>query len=164
VEKLIEEFTEIRQYVIGRISEMAEIYFTQIWDPIMKFIIIKETNQLIDKDLEITFPKFPKKYFPKVKFRLDDENHEIEAGIQTYLNDTPNLTFLGTNEIDGVIYDYYLRDSFDPSIDYMFYARYGHDKDSCFSGAKTAAAEYFIGHVTPLSVAFAMAVEDGYIE
>ena len=35
--------------------------------------------------------------------------------------------------------------------------------DSVYSGAKVAAAEYFQGAVTPLSIAFGMAIEDGFI-
>jgi len=35
--------------------------------------------------------------------------------------------------------------------------------DSYFSGSKTAEAEYHLGALTPLSVAYVMALQDGII-
>ena len=142
---------------------MTEVYLTGIWDPLMKFVIIKETNSLIERLLEEQFPDFPKKYLPKVKFRIFEDEHEIEAGVQQYLNTTPELIFLGTNDLEASSFDYYIRKSWDPRCEYMFFARYGHTPDNIYSGAKVAAAEYFQGAMTPLSVAFGMAVEDGFI-
>jgi len=163
VDELIEQFIEIREYLMCQISQMIEVYFTGMWDPCMKFVIIKETNIILDKLIEQEYPEFPKKYYPKVKFRIFEDEHEIEAGVQMYLNKQPNLTFLGTSELGDSPFDFYLRKSWDPSCEYMFFARYGHTADNIYSGAKVAAAEYFQGAMTPLSVAFGMAVEDGFI-
>jgi hypothetical protein len=164
MDNLLEEFINIRQRVLDKVVEMTDVYFTNIWDPIMKYVIIKETNQLIKNEISKEFPDFPKKYFPKIKFSIYDYEYEVEVGVQSYLNTMPELTFLGNTELEGVPYDFYIQKSFDPSIDYMFYARYGHEPSNFYSGAKTAAAEYFTGTVTPLAIAFAMAVEDGYIK
>lgn len=158
-----EDFIKIREYLTSNLMQMTEVFLTGMWDPLTKFVIIKETNQLIDRTLVEMFPDFPKKYLPKVKFRVFEEDHEIEAGVQQYLNKTPELTFLGTNDVGSTSFDYYLRKSWDPTCEYMFFARYGHLVDSVYSGAKVAAAEYFQGAVTPLSIAFGMAVEDGFI-
>ena len=40
---------------------------------------------------------------------------------------------------------------------------YGHSRGFVFKGAQEAAADYMTGKQTPLSVAFGMAVEDGFI-
>lgn len=160
---LTEQFIEIRQFLTSNLLQMSEVYLTGMWDPLMKFVIIKETNGLIKRMLEDKYPDFPVKYLPKVKFRVYEGDHEIEAGVQAYLNTTPQLTFLGSSELEGCAFDFYLRKSYDPNCEYMFFARYGHTIDNVYSGAKVAAAEYFQGAMTPLSVAFGMAVEDGFI-
>ena len=163
MDDLVEEYLEIRQYLMDHIAKSVDVYFSDIWDPLTKFMVIKETNQLLERLMEYEFPEFPIKFFPKVKFRIFEDEHHIEAGIQTYLNKQTDLTFLGTNEIGGSEFDFYIRRSWDPSTEYMFFAKYGHSCDCQYSGAKVAAAEYFQGAMTPLSVAFGMAVEDGFI-
>lgn len=160
---LTTDFLKARSFLTDNLMQMTNVYLTGMWDPLMRFILIKETNNLVDRLLRQEFPDFPEKYLPKVKFRLFPEEHEIEAGIQTYLNVTPELIFLGVSELEGCPFDFYIRRSFDPNCEYMFFARYGHTTDNIYSGAKVAAAEYFQGAMTPLSVAFGMAVEDGFI-
>ena len=160
---MIEQFIEIREYLKSHLRDMAEVYLTGMWDPLIKFVIIKETNKLLEKLMRHEFPDFPENYFPKVKFRIFEEDQEIEAGIQSYINKTPGLIFLGTSEMAGSPFDFYIRKSWDPSCEYMFFAKYGHDPDNMYSGAKVAAAEYFTGAMTPLSIAFGMAVEDGFV-
>ena len=161
--ELTDQFIEIRDYLKSNLMQMTEVYMTGIWDPCMKFMIIKETNKIIETMLSDEFPDFPTRYLPKVKFRIFEEDHEIEAGVQEYLNTKRDLIFLGTSEVDSSNFDFYIRKSWDSTVEYMFYARYGHIIDNCYSGAKVAAAEYFQGIMSPLSVAFGMAVEDGFI-
>lgn len=163
MDDMVEKYIEIREYLTSHLMQMTEVFMTGIWDPCIKFVIIKETNAIIERDLIKIYPDFPKQYLPKVKFRIFEDDHEIEAGVQQYLNTTPELTFLGTSDLGDSQFDFYLRRSFDPSTEYMFYARYGHTKDNVYSGAKVAAAEYFQGVMSPLSIAFGMAVEDGFI-
>ena len=163
MDEYLEQFLEIRKYLTDHLADMAEVYLTGIWDPLIKFMIIKETNKLLERLMKHEFPDFPENYFPKVKFRIYDETHEIEAGVQEYLNKTPDSIFLGTSSLDGSIFDFYIRKSWDPATEYIFIAKYGHSLDNQYSGAKVAAAEYFTGAMTPLSIAFGMAVTDGFI-
>jgi len=88
---------------------------------------------------------------------------EIQAGIQYYYNKAPGLVFLGTTSIGSDLFDCYFRDSYDPQFDYMFIARYGHNEDEYYMGSKTAQAEYHLGQHTPLSLAYGLAIEDGFI-
>ena len=164
MEDLVEKYIEIRNYLESYLKQTLNIYFTDIWNPLMKFVVIKETNTLIENVLSNMYPDFPKKFLPKVKFRIFEDDEEIEAGIQMYLNKASDLTFLGSSTLGGVDYDFYLKKSYDPSYEYIFYARYGHDIDNIYTGTRAAASEYFTGAYTPLSVAFGMAVEDGFIE
>lgn len=159
----IKLFCEAREYLLQSVEEKVEVFMTGMWDPLMKFIIIRETNQIIEKELSFMFPDLPKKYRPKCKFRIFDDIFSIEAGIQNYLNTEPNLTFLGTNDIGATVFDYYIRDTWGASFDHMFIARHGHDENSVFTGSKTAEAEYYMGAMTPLSIAYGMAVEDGFV-
>lgn len=163
MDSLIEQFIDIRNYLSSSLIELTQIYFTGLWDPYMRFIIIKETNALVDRVMAHDFPDFPKEYFPKIKFRILDEIQEINVEIQTYINTRSALTFLGTCDVEGSPFDFYIRRSFDPDMDYTFYARYGHTQESIHTGERAAATEYFQGAVTPLSIAFGMAVEDGFI-
>lgn len=163
MDELIEQFTEIRGYLVSHLKEMVDVYLTGMWDPLVKFVIIKETNKLIEDLLICKYPDFPMKYLPKVKFRIYDEEQEIEAGVQTYLNTTPDSIFLGTRDLGDSMFDFYIYSGWDPSCEYTFIAKYGHSLDNQYSGSKVAAAEYFNGTVSPLSVAFSMAVEDGFI-
>ena len=65
--------------------------------------------------------------------------------------------------MEGTPYDLYYRESYDFSGP-LFFAKYGHDNVSYFSGSRTAKAEYFLGAMTPLSIAYGMAIHDGFIE
>jgi hypothetical protein len=157
-------FCEVREYLLATLAQKVEVFMTGMWDPLMKHIIIKETCALVNKELEYMFPDLPKEMYPQIRFRIEEQDKCIEVGLQNYLNTERNLLFLGTNDLGDVAYDYYMRDSWDPRFDHIFMARYGHDPGSVYSGSKTAEAEYMIGAVTPLSVAYGMAMEDGFIQ
>jgi hypothetical protein len=160
---LINDFCQIRDYVEQNIATSIECFMTDIWDPLMKHIIIKETQDIYKRDIIREFPDFPIEYIPRIRFKIYESEHDIEVGLQNYINEERGLMFLGTNEIQSVAYDYYVRDSWDPKFKYVFIARYGHSYDCIFKGSKTAEAEYLLGAVTPLSVAYGMAIEDGFI-
>jgi hypothetical protein len=142
---------------------MLEIYLCGIWDPYCKYIIIKETNQIIDNELHTKFPDLPKNYLPKVKFRILEDDSMTEVNIQNFYNTDSHLEFLGSVGIGDEMFDLYYRESFDPRFDYVFLARYGNDFEEYYSGSKTAEAEYYMGLATPLSIAYGMAVDDGII-
>lgn len=159
----IEEFIEIRETLTRKLDELLDVYLCGIWDPLMCHIINKELKQIITRDILSEFPSFPQKYIPEIKIKYPTELEHIETYIQSYLNTDDSLIFLSNIELGGSIYDLYCRESWDPSVPYVFYARYGHSYESFLKGAKTAAREYLIGAVTPLSIAFSCAVDAGFI-
>lgn len=162
--EFIQLFIDARNYLIQNLEPLIECYMTGIWDPHIKYMIIKESNKIIDKDLGERFPDLPAKLRPHVKFRIFENELHIECGIQTFLNTDTQTTFLGTAEMMGARFDFYYRVAYDPRFDYVFIARYGHTSDSYFQGSKTAIVEYKSGQYTPLSIAYGMALEDGYIK
>jgi len=163
-EQTIQLFMEARQHIFENITGKVEVFMTRMWDPLMKHIIIRETCDIIQRELCMIIPDLDSKYYPQVKFRIFPEDYQIEAGVQCYLNTESNLTFLGTSDIGDSAFDFYMRDSWDPRFDHVYIARYGHSEDCKYTGAKTAEAEYMMGMVTPLSVAYGMAMEDGFIK
>jgi hypothetical protein len=160
----VSSFLSAREYLVENMEATIETYLTGIWDPHIKFILVRETCNLINNDLKVRFPELDATLYPKVKFRIFEDEMNIECGIQTYINQERNLKFLGTSGIYGVLYDLYYRESYDPRFDYVFIARYGHEPDHYFSGSKSAQAEYYLGQITPLSIAYGMALDNGYLD
>ena len=160
----VEEYINIRMRLCSHIHEMAEVYLTGCWDPMMIHIIIKELKQIIVKELSHEYPDFPIEYLPKVKIKVDTDSQFIEIGVQEYFNETPDLIFLGNIEHDYVIYDLYCRDSWDPYFSHVFYARNGHEENAYEKGSKEPAAEYMMGIMTPLSIAYSFAIDEGFIQ
>lgn len=163
-EEYVDLFIQARDYLLESVEEKVEVFMSDIWDPLSKHIIIRETNLIIKKELKVEFPDLPEIYFPKCRFKIFEDEKIIEAGIQWYLNPNPHLTFLGTTEVGPDVYDMYYKSSLAPVGNLMFIARYGHDKDCHFSGSDIARDEYYLGNMTPLSVAYSMAVDDGLVE
>lgn len=163
MDKLIRDFVEIRDFLLDSIDEKLEIFLTDVWDPLCKFILIKEVYKVIEHGLHTDFPNFPQKYLPKVRLKVIDEKYIIEKHIQSFFNSDTNLILLANVDIDSEMYDLYYRESFNPTVPYVFFAKYGHDSDCIMRGGKTAAAEYFLGKHTPLSIAYQIAHEEGVI-
>jgi len=163
-DQLVEKFIEARDYLLESITEKIEVFMSNIWDPLSKYIVIKETNQIIKTELSIKFPELPEIYLPKCKFKIFEDEQIVEAGVQWYFNPEPSLIFLGSTEVGSNIYDMYCRGISTPHFDPLFIARYGHDKNSRFIGSNIARQEYYLGAMTPLSVAYSMAVDDGLVE
>ena len=159
----INQFVQARDYVLQSLGAKIEVYLTGIWDPFVKHIVIRETADIIEKELIELFPTLPLKYLPKCRFRVFEHEKEVEAGVQNYYNHEPDLTYLGTSMIGVEMFDCYYRGSYDPRFEYMFIARYGHKEEDYYVGSKTAAAEYYLGQQTPLSIAYGLAIEDGFI-
>lgn len=163
MENNIDQFIKARDHIYNTIKPKIETFLLGTWDPINKYNVIKETTDIIHDDLIQLFPDLPERFLPRCRFRVFQEEHEVEVGIQNYYNMEAGLTFLGTSEIGNEIFDFYFRNSYDPRFEYMFIARYGHAPDDFFNGSKTAEAEYYLGQYTPLSVAYGIAIEDGFI-
>jgi len=164
MDQLVKDFIQARDYLFETLPQKIDVYLMGVWDPIVKHSLVKETVDIIENELIELFPSLPFEYLPKCRFRILDEEMEIEAGVQNYYNNEPELTFLGTSIIGYEMFDFYYRGSYDPRFDYTFIARYGNEPDEYYVGSKTAEAEYYLGQQTPLSIAYSLAIEDGFIE
>ena len=164
MDEYVVEYITIRERVLEKLRDMVDVYLTNIWDPMMKYMIIKEVQLLLNRELKNEYPDFPHKYFPNVKIKIYEEEHEIEIGIQEYLNKDTTLMYLGTTEFDCRLYDLYCRESWDSSVSHIFYARYGHGDTLFDKGSKEPAAQYMMGIITPLSTAYSFAIDEGLIE
>jgi len=156
-------FIQARDYLLENIDPTIQAYLCNIWDPYAKFIIAREIDSMIAHDLGEKFPELEERLQPRFKYRIHEEDNEVEMNIQKYLNTDWNLEYLGAIGMGDVLYDLYYRDAYDGSDDKYFIARYGHIYENYFSGTKTAEAEYYLGQFTPLSVAYGMAISDGII-
>ena len=159
----IDLFCKARQYLVESIEPFIDTFLTGMWDPLIKYALIRDTRRLIRDDLVARFPEIPTKELPKVRFRLHDKEMMTEVSIQNFYNSEVYTVYLGSAVIGNELYDLYCRESFDPRFDYVFTARYGHGHEDYYSGSKTAQAEYYIGAITPLAVAYGMALDDGII-
>ena len=164
MDDLIQDYIKIKTRLQEILQEMIDVYLSDIWaNEFMYLQIMREMQNLLKSELIHEFPDFPVEYLPRVKLRVDSEDEIIEAGIQQFLNQGHDFIFLGNADLGSDNYDFYCKKSFDLRFDYIFYARYGHSIECVFQGTTEAAAEYMAGKQTPLSVAFGMAVEDGFI-
>lgn len=159
----VDKFCKARQYLVETLNPYIDTFLCGIWDPCIKFTLIRDTENLINKDLVKQFPDFKPKYLPRVKFRLHDKAEMTEVSIQNYYNTEPSLFYLGSAGIGDELFDFYYREAFDPRFKFVFTAKYGHGFEEYYSGSKTAEAEYRLGAITPLAIAFSMAREEGVI-
>jgi hypothetical protein len=159
----IKSFCKAREYLVERMSPLIDTFLTGIWDPLIKHTLVRDTIKIIECELVGRFPELSRQLIPRVKFRIQDASEMVEVGIQNYLNQEKELAYLGSAGIGGEVFDFYYRIAYDPRFDYVFTAKYGHGYEDYYSGSKTAEAEYYLGTVTPLALAYAMALEDGII-
>lgn len=160
---LYEEFSIIRDFMFKNLQQKLNVFFCDQFDAFNNHILITETIKIIQEEARNKFPDYPILYSPKCKIKANVEEKTLEISIQEYYNEDVSLIFLSNVEIEGVNYDLYCRRSAHPSFDYDFIARYGHSSDMKHEGSKTAAAEYMLGYSTPLSIAFAFAIEEGFV-
>lgn len=163
MDKIVYDFIKVRNYLLDTIDDKLDFFLTDMWDPLCSYALVRDFSKTVIFDLRCEFPFFPEHYLPKVRFKVDHENSMIEKHIQAFFNKDKNLIFLANLDIGQENYDLYYRRSYDPTSPFIFFAKYGHDKDCIMKGAKTAAAEYFMGKCTPLSVAFQIAQDEGFI-
>ena len=159
----LELFMKAREYLVERMEPTLTAFFCQIWDPLCKFVIIKEIDTILKKELFEIVPGLSRKLYPQFKYRIFDDEAQIEISIQQYLNREKELNYLGSAGLGGVVYDLYYRYSYDGNSYPVFISRYGHTEDNYLSGSKTAEAEYYLGEMTPLAIAYGMALEDKII-
>ncbi len=159
----IEIFCKAREYLVERVSPLIDTFLTGMWDPLIKYTLIRDTTKIVECELVGGFPELSRQTLPKVRFRMQDMSEMIEVSIQNYYNKDKELSYLGSAGVGGEMFDFYYRTAYDPRFNYVFTAKYGHGHDDKYSGSKTAEAEYYLGTMTPLAIAFAMALEDGII-
>ena len=168
-DNLIEQFVQARDYLNSNLEEMIVTYMCGIWDPLIKHVIVKELNNIISKQLVNMFPEIPKKELPQFIYRIftdeGEKSIEVEISIQQYYSRDVGLMFLGNyiEEVSPLPYDLYLAPYYDGVNDFLFYARFGHLSNSFITGSEEAKSEYNLGIISPLSIAYGMAVNDGYI-
>ncbi|MHA1972884.1 MAG: hypothetical protein ACTSW1_07820 [Candidatus Hodarchaeales archaeon] len=158
-------FEAAQEYLKIITTPLLDTFFPFATDPFSALMIIKETENILKKQLCDKFPLFPTKYLPKCKFRMhsvEDEKFALEYNIQHYLN-KDTMKYLGSCGIGKTEYDLYCRHSFDPNSDILFISKHGHGEKEIEMGSRTAEAEYQLGIVSPLAVAYGMAIQDGII-
>ncbi len=165
MEQQVDRFNQARDYLSNILPAKIELFLSDIYNPISKYNIIKKTTNIIIKEMIEIFPNemIPENHLPKFRFRIHEEHHEVEVGIQQYYNIQKGLTYLGTTDIEYEIFDFYLQPAYVPQHDYIFIARYGNKNDQYITGATTAEEEYQLGQHTPLACAYALALEDNFI-
>jgi len=163
MDKMIVRFETVRDYLENNLDEKLEFFLTEIFDPITKANLISGLYTTINYELHYMFPDFPVTLLPKVKLKVLESELAVEKDVQYYLNTNERLIFLANVEINHKIYDLYYRRSYDPTITYVFFARYGHKENETIKGSRTAAQEYLSGKPTPLSIAFQIAQEEGIV-
>jgi len=170
--EILDQFLTAQQYLDENLEQMIVTYLCGLWDPLIEYVILKEMNNIIDNELEQMFPDLPEHLMPRYSYRIfkdeeteeNESNVEVEISVQRYINHQKGLTFLGNYaENSGVSYDLYCSNYYDGLSNFLFYARYGHSDENCFTGAAEARSEYHLGMMTPLSIAYGMAIHDGYV-
>lgn len=159
----IELFTQARDYLVERAEPLLKTYYCNIWDPLSKFVIFREMQNILKNEIRELAPDLPEHMRPQIKFRVWEEDLELGVAVQQHLNKERNLTYLGTADIFPVLYDLYYTQAFDGSKNLMFVCKYSHLDNDRISGCKSAEAEYYLGAHTPLSVAYAIALDEGII-
>lgn len=165
----VKQFIRVRNYTAKYVNKICDIYFFEIHDPLIQYNLIREVKLSIKKDILLKYPKLPTSIFPNIKIQVCDDEIEneyvqsIEITVQEYLNPDSSLTFLGNATYKNKSHDLYYKKSWDPYFPYTFYNRYGHDENMFSKASKQAYDEYVAEKTTPLSIAFQMAFEEGYI-
>ena len=159
----MDEYIEIRDKIVSHLDSMVELCINEIWDPLVTQLVVKDIKKEMLRIITEQHPEFPVLYAPRMRLKVYPESHSIDTSVQIFLNTDPSLIYLSSTEYNGALYDLYCSKSWNPSVEYRFYARFGHDPELYLEGDKVAAKEYFTGVVSPLSLAFEMAVEDGFI-
>ena len=162
-DELLKLFIKARDHIHNTIAQKIEVFLLSEFNPIVKYQLIREIINIIKNELVDLYPDLPQENIPNCKLRIFESSLEVGVSIQNYFNHESALTFLGSSEIGDGMYDYYYRESYDPNFKYVFIARFGNKPDDFVIGSKTAAAEYYLGQCTPLSMAFGIAIEEGFI-
>ena len=160
-------FEKARDYLSEIIDPILNVCFLDPLDPWMETIVRIELNRLINRILIREFPDLPLQHIPRYTTRVmknvGGKEIGVDLSIQHYVNEKKDLVFLGNHIHGDICHDLYCAPYYDGTNTFIFYARYGHRLDSFTCGASSARSQYHLGLGSPLSVAYGMAVHDGYI-
>lgn len=166
-ESNVASFLKARDYIAKNIELMMHTYMAGEWNPAIEVTVIRELNNIVNKELKERFPELSIHLLPRYLCRVVREKNKdeakIELNLQQYMNKEKGLAFLGNYNRRGASYDLYCAPSWDGVNEFIFYARYGHLSDNYIAGASEARSEYYSGIMSPLSIAYGMAVHDRYI-
>jgi hypothetical protein len=161
---IIKQFEEAREFISNKIEEYAEVYIPMGLDPINKANIIRELNKISRQELKLKFPNFSDSLYPSFVLKLIEEQMELEISVQCFLNKTGSLLYLGSCDFEEQTYDLYY-DKLSTAISFpTVLAKYDHEDHCYISGSKSAEVDYQMQTVTPLSIAYKIALDDGYIK
>ena len=161
---LIRNFLMLKNHLQSSIIKKAEVYLHYKFDdPFIKHAFLQELYNLVRREMIDMSPSFPHDLLPKCKMRIFPETLDVEITVQNYLNMKKDLLFLGSIDINDKPHDFYIKDNQNIAYDHMFFARYGNDNLKVHSGSQQAVDEYMLGVESPLSIAYALAIEDGLI-
>ena len=163
----VKVFEKARDYLSEIIDPILNVCFMDPLDPWMVTIVKIELDRLINRTLIREFPGLPLHLIPRYTSRVlknvGGKNFAVDLSIQHYVNEKKGLSFLGNHIHGDVCHDLYCAPYYDGTNTFIFYARYDHRLDSFTCGASSARSQYHLGLGSPLSVAYGMAVHDGYI-
>jgi hypothetical protein len=161
---IISEFEKAREFISTKLDEYSEVYVPVGLNPINKLTMIKELQKIATTELVKEFPTFPINLHPKFVIKIIDEEMVVDVSIQTYLNKVHYNLYLGSCELEEKVYDLYYDKLSTTIYAPTVVAKYDHGDRCYFSGSRSAAMEYETQMLTPLSIAYKMAVDDGYIK
>lgn len=159
--ELIQDFITAREFLNDIVEPSLQVYVCGMFDPLNRFCLLRDIKKVMHQQLPSIVPDLPQEFYPQILFSADDETKIFEFCLQTYLNKTPSLQFLGACDYGGVLYDMYLSSLCD--IEPWFVSRYGHTEENEICGAHSARSEYHLGITSPLSIAYQMAIDNGCI-
>jgi len=162
----IKMFEKARHCLTITVKSMLDLCLSHldmnIW---IQTVVGHELNYIIDRMMAEGFPNLSKNTRPQYSYRVfkSEEGISVDLSIQEYINEQSGLSFLGNYIQNGVCNDLYLAPYYDGVNHFIFYARYGHKYENFTSGSSVARSQYHLGLSSPLSVAYGMAVHDGYV-
>lgn len=160
----IKQFEEAREFISNKIEEYADVYIPIGLNPINKVVMIRELEKIASQELKLKFPGFPDILHPRFVLKLIEDQMEIEISVQCFLNKTRSLLYLGSCDFEEQTYDLYY-DKLSTAISFpTVIAKYDHEDHCYISGSKSAEVDYQMQTVTPLSIAYKIAIDDGYIK
>lgn len=160
---LIKKFNEIKGTLVNKLEPLVTTYFGGVFNPLMKFHIVRETQRLAEEEIKDMFPDFPYHLLPQFKFSNTPEG-DVEIFVQEYINGLNGWKYIGTITMDGnELLDVYIKFAVFSSNEFTLMVKYGHGIKDYYYGGAQAQEDYLAGKFTPLSAAYQLALDEGEI-